>query len=153
MLQYLYKDDYRVPDLTKRVATEHERSRVVRCRTQPPLLHVKVYHLAEGYGLARLRLLALEKFKTSSGELWHTKGFLEAAREAYTVRQALDQDLCNVVIGIFVTHLEPLLRREKTGALEEGGEGALLWEEGASTLLLDVPALALHLLKFPTPWS
>lgn len=136
MLQYLYKDDYRAPDPTKFVAIKDERSCTVRCETQPPLLHVKVYCLAEKYNLTGLRVSALEKFKASSRELWHTKGFLEAAREAYTTDGTFDKDLCNVVIGIFATRLRPLLQKG-----------------GASALLLDMPALALHLLKFPSPWS
>lgn len=33
MLQYLYKDDYRVPDLTKFIVTKDEGSCVIRCGT------------------------------------------------------------------------------------------------------------------------
>lgn len=135
MLQYLYKDDYRAPEPQAMTVVKDEKGSNMRQPIEAPLLHVKVYRLGEKYGLRSLQLSALDKFRASSSDLWHTEGFLEATREVYIGAKGRDKDLCNVVISVFATRKEALLRKG-----------------GVSDLLLEAPALALHLLKFPHPW-
>ena len=136
MLQYLYKDDYCAPDPHITTVTKDWRDFDTLCVISSPLLHVKVYKLAEKYHLNSMRILALKKFRTSSQELWQTGSFLEAAWAVYQDGDNLDKDLCDVVIGVFAARKERLLRKGR-----------------ASDLLMEAPLLGLHLLKFPNPWS
>lgn len=135
MLQYLYKDDYYTPEIdlfAKQLADQAQCRHTLPCVN---LLHVRVCKLAEKYGLPGLRDLALRKFETTAEELWDTEDFLHAANEVYQTSGASDRDLHNVVIRVFATRKGALMRKDRT-----------------TTLLMRIPLLAIHLLKFPNQW-
>ena len=135
MLQYLYKDNYFVEEIdvfATQLADQAQTRHTIPCVN---LLHVRVYRLAEKYGLPGLRDLALRKFGTAAEERWDTEDFLHAANEVYQTSGTLDRDLHNVVVRVFATRKGALIRKDRT-----------------TTLLMRIPLLAIHLLKFPNQW-
>lgn len=131
MLQYFYSLDYNfpIPSLTE---PDHDVDGAYHATPSILVLHARIYAVAEQYMVDGLKALALEKFAGAAENRWSTHDFLEAAREAYALTPDSDRGLRNIVVKVFQTH-----------------QRALLDKEEAVQLLIDVPLLAVHLLKYP----
>jgi BTB/POZ domain len=128
MLQYFYLLDY---DLSQPIESDN----IDGTHPAPPLilvLHAQIYTVAEKYMVDGLKALAMEKFTQATANHWDANDFLEAAREAYTSTIDSDKGLRDIIVKVFYTHQRSLLDKEE-----------------AVQLLIDVPLLAVHLLKYP----
>ncbi|RBR05325.1 uncharacterized protein FIESC28_11383 [Fusarium coffeatum] len=118
LIQYLYRQDYQSSCYSPKVKdvgscdAEHEVS--VSLSEQDniddshPILHVRVYALAEFYGILALKDLALEKFNKIIQENVQTHQFLASVEEAYTYTMQEDRGLRDAITEFFYTHPELL---------------------------------------------
>ncbi|CZR49762.1 uncharacterized protein FPRO_14761 [Fusarium proliferatum ET1] len=114
LIQYFYQQDYQSSCNSPRVKdaescdAEHEVS--VSLSEQDdiddsyPILHVRVYALAELYGILTLKRLALEKFNKTIRENVQTHRFLASVEEAYTSTVQEDRGLRDAITEFFYTH-------------------------------------------------
>ncbi|KAI7914008.1 BTB/POZ domain-containing protein [Pyricularia oryzae] len=104
MIQYLYLLDYKpAHDPGMQLAESKQNASAIDL-----LLHAKVYAIADNYAIDGLKALAVVKFKSSAGEAWNTKDFLDAAIEAYSSTIDTDRDMRNAVIQVFASRKELL---------------------------------------------
>ncbi|CAF3556331.1 unnamed protein product, partial [Fusarium graminearum] len=122
LIQYFYRQDYQSSCYSPKVKdsescdAEHEVS--VSLSEQDdiddshPILHVRVYALAELYDILTLKKLALEKFNKTIQENVQTHRFLSSVEEAYTSTVQEDRGLHDAITEFFYTHPN-LLDEEK----------------------------------------
>ncbi|KAI6259283.1 hypothetical protein MCOR31_010222 [Pyricularia oryzae] len=104
MIQYLYLLDYKpAHDPSFQLAESKQNA-----SAPDLLLHTKVYAIADNYAIAGLKALAVVKFKSSAGEAWNIKDFLDAAIEAYSSTVETDRDMRNAVVQMFARRKELL---------------------------------------------
>ncbi|CAH0056208.1 unnamed protein product [Clonostachys solani] len=87
------------------------------------LVHAKVYSLAEKYGIASLKKLAVDKFERQARKELDGEDFLEAAVEAYTGTVQADRELRDEVVRTITLHMDVLKQesfREATSGLDIG---------------------------------
>lgn len=73
-----------------------------------PVFHVRVYALAEKYGIPALKKLALDKFQKSMQQGISPDQFMDSAEEAYTSTVQQDRGLRDAIIDHFHAHPELL---------------------------------------------
>jgi hypothetical protein len=123
VVHYLYHLDYSHVSLdeednghrdleNKLPATTHPDEAV--SRIDPPNLttHVKVYTLAEKFGIRGVKALALDKFTAEAAEHWDCPGFSQAAHEAYTSTVERDRGLKDVVVKTLYRNPEMLSKED-----------------------------------------
>ncbi|KAI6289622.1 hypothetical protein MCOR27_000118 [Pyricularia oryzae] len=104
MIQYLYLLDYKPAyDPSFQFAESKQNA-----SAPDLLLHTKMYAIADNYAIAGLKALAVVKFKSSAGEAWNIKDFLDAAIEAYSSTVETDRDMRNAVVQMFARRKELL---------------------------------------------
>lgn len=84
-----------------------------RGRASPMLFHIKVYHVADKYGIPKLKQRAREKFKTMVQACWQTDEFPNAIAEAYTTTPQADRGLRDPLLEICQDHIDDLLRHDE----------------------------------------
>ncbi|PWI64994.1 hypothetical protein PCL_08353 [Purpureocillium lilacinum] len=134
MLQYFYHLSYTIPpsalegsgDRTATIADSLQLANSVL------VVHARVYAIAEKYEIQGLKILAGANFTSAAGQRWNTDDFLAAAYEVFESTDDTDHGLRDVVVSVFRSHKNQLLRKEQ-----------------AENLLMDLPALTVELLKDP----
>jgi hypothetical protein len=123
LIQYFYRQDYQSscnsPEVKDAEPCDAEHEVSVSLSEQNdiddsyPILHVRVYALAELYGILALKRLALEKFnKIIIQENVETRRLLASVEEAYTSTVQGDRGLRDAITEFFYTH--PDLLDEET---------------------------------------
>jgi hypothetical protein len=100
------------------------------CFVSPPMLfHLKLYRIAEKYGIPALKTRAKEKFaaavqKSSSSGCWNEiDQFTQVVVEVYSNTGPDDHDLRDPILAVVGKHLDILLSKEGFIRLLEGEEG------------------------------
>ncbi|KAI3571955.1 hypothetical protein IWW34DRAFT_893620, partial [Fusarium oxysporum f. sp. albedinis] len=107
LIQYFYQQDYQSSCYSLKMKdaescdAEHEVSASLSEQDDIddsyPILHVRVYALAELYGILSLKRLALEKFNKTIQENVQTHRFLASVEEAYTSTVQEDRGLRDAI--------------------------------------------------------
>nr|CEG02566.1 unnamed protein product [Fusarium pseudograminearum CS3427] len=113
LIQYLYRQDYQSsyysPKVKHAESCDAEHELLVSLSEQDdiddshPILHVRVYALAELYGILALKELALEKFNKTIQQNLQTHRFLASVEEAYTSTVQEDRGLRDAITEFFYT--------------------------------------------------
>ncbi|KAL8404880.1 hypothetical protein RB594_009675 [Gaeumannomyces avenae] len=119
MVQYFYHLDYRIS--MESYGTQRTEGLVNQTQMlgwHLPI-HVKVYAMAEKYGIVGLKAVARRRFETAVDDVWHHSHFIEAAREAYGSTVEADRPLRDAVSLKFMARPDLLARSEARDLLKE----------------------------------
>jgi ABC-type branched-subunit amino acid transport system substrate-binding protein len=83
------------------------------------IIHATVYALAEKYGVAGLKALALEKFSEEADQHWDNTDFVQAATEVYTGTPKNDRGMRDIVVSTFMQHKSLLRKLEAIEVLKD----------------------------------
>jgi hypothetical protein len=84
-----------------------------------PLIHARMYALADFYGVFTLKELAIKKFRGVVQAHWNSKEFAQAVQVVYTTTVAKDSGLRQVVKDVLMNHNELLKKPEIQAVLRE----------------------------------
>ena len=84
-----------------------------------PLIHARMYALADFYGAFTLKELSIKKFCGVVQAHWYSKEFAQAVRVVYTTTVAEDSGLRQVVKDVLMNHNELLDKPEIEAVLRE----------------------------------
>lgn len=84
-----------------------------------PILHARVYALAELYDIPALKVTALEKFNGTIQDYFHLDRFLDGVEEAYASTIQEDRGLRDIIVQFFYTHPDLLKQERVTNILQE----------------------------------
>ncbi|KKA23988.1 BTB/POZ domain-containing protein [Rasamsonia emersonii CBS 393.64] len=123
MIHFLYGIDYDDSGSSSNSSSSEDSSQ------SSPLFNVKVYGIADKYGIETLQLRAQEKFAAAIRTGWKQDEFAHAIVEAYTKTSAATDKksiLRKVIVEVAKEHIESLMEMDEfVNALEDvGGFGA-----------------------------
>jgi hypothetical protein len=118
LIQFLYRQDYQ----NTHISHEDDQKEEDNIAKNPeetelsddyidncyPVVHVRMYALAEKYDISALKYLALGKFNNAMQQNPPPDRFLDSAEEAYTSTAPEDRGMRDVIIKHFHTHPELL---------------------------------------------
>src|SRR5436189_3099842 len=78
----------------------------------PMLFHVRVYSIAEKYGISALKLEAKDKFSKVAVTCWDMDDFPDVASEIYSSTPPEDRGLRDIVTGVAHAHIVKLLKKD-----------------------------------------
>ncbi|KAL1979195.1 hypothetical protein VTN96DRAFT_6523 [Rasamsonia emersonii] len=91
---------------------EYDSSGSDRGRISPILFNVKVYQLADKYGVPQLKQRAKEKFENIAKTCWQMDDFPTAIAEAYTCTPKEDRGLRDTLVEISCEHIDELQKND-----------------------------------------
>ncbi|RFN42556.1 polyketide synthase [Fusarium flagelliforme] len=125
LIQYFYHQDYQKPPrrLTKEdTEPEGEGKGTLTQSTiddSYPILHVKVYALAEFYDIPALKTLALEKFNNVIKHNSQPDRFFDSVEEAYASMMLEDRELRHAIVNFFYKNPDLVKYERVQGMLKE----------------------------------
>ena len=84
-----------------------------------PILHARVYALAELYDIPALKATALEKFNRTIQDHFRPNRFLDGVEEAYASTIQEDRGLRDIIVQFFYKHPDLLKQERVTDILQE----------------------------------
>ncbi|GKU15602.1 unnamed protein product [Fusarium langsethiae] len=129
LIQHFYQQNYQSNnadhDATKDLGSSDTENAVSALPEQDiidatyPILHARVYALAELYDIPALKATALEKFKGTIQDYFHPGRFLDGVEEAYVSTIQEDRGLRDVIVKFFYTHPDLLKQERVTNILQD----------------------------------
>ncbi|KAH7184572.1 uncharacterized protein B0J16DRAFT_121046 [Fusarium flagelliforme] len=129
LIQFFYHQNYQKPPrrVTKEDAEPEDEGKgtLTSFLTQStigdcyPILHVKVYALAEFYDVPALKKLALEKFNNVIKHNLQPDRFLDSVEEAYASMMPEDRGLRGAIVNFFYAHPDLVKHERVQGMLKE----------------------------------
>ncbi len=86
---------------------------------------MRVYQLADYFGIDDLQIYALGKFKTKAKSLWMSQGFLDCIPEVYASTRYAQCQMRQTVIGIIYEHSDDLWKEPLKNLVHTGGDFAV----------------------------
>ncbi|KAI4666975.1 uncharacterized protein J4E79_001656 [Alternaria viburni] len=104
LIQYLYEAEYTplLPDVDSTGSTPFTNK---TNRPNQPLLHAKIYEIADKYEVKGLKDLAREKFKRSCEQFWDNDVFAVAAHHVFSTTPDSDKGLRDLVSLTISKHM------------------------------------------------
>lgn len=96
MLQFMYMFEYNGSD---------------QGRISPMLFNVRVYSLADKYGVSALKLRAKEKFEAAAKACWDLDDFPHVISEVYRSTPPTDRGLRDIVVRVAHEHIDVLSQK------------------------------------------
>lgn len=93
-----------------------------------PIFHVRVYALAELYGVPALKELALEKFNGVIRDNSHPDRFLDGVEEAYDSTIQEDRGLRDAIVNFFYTHSDLVAEERVQEVLRKSEPNSLTYD-------------------------
>src|SRR5207244_1298904 len=81
-------------------------------RISPMLFNVRVYSIAEKYGVSALKVRAKEKFELAVSTCWDMDDFPHVIAEIYGSTPSEDRGLRDIVITVAHGHINELLKKD-----------------------------------------
>ncbi|OAA64237.1 BTB/POZ fold protein [Niveomyces insectorum RCEF 264] len=113
MVKFMYGVEYEIDSAEESTAFLGERTQDV---AQPLLAHIQVNAAADYYNLPKLGKLANEKIKHLLQTTWSAQGFLDAAKEAFSLTG--DTALFKLLASTAAIHLEEIIDMESFAELD-----------------------------------
>lgn len=89
-------------------------------QVSPMLFDVRVYGIAEKYGVSALKVRAKEKFEAVVKKWWHLDDFSHSVVEIYRSTPSTDRGLRDIAVSVACEHISELLKNSSfNDALEE----------------------------------
>ncbi|KAK2792552.1 hypothetical protein FQN52_003057 [Onygenales sp. PD_12] len=79
----------------------------------PPLFHVKVYRIAEKYGVPELMKCAQKKFAHATSAYWNTDQFAYAVVKTYINPRPTEQEFRDILAKTAAKHLDVLIQKAR----------------------------------------